>query len=447
MLDLYTLMEPLILIGIFTVIFLITGYYIWRRDSLYGLIYLFLFVYIIFAQIGYVYFPALSELMMAYFGQSVFYDVNIFVTLSFVSFFFAFYFLYSYVVRCPAYKVVSSLPRLNIIFYIAVIGHIIFITLYLYSNYDLISYVNAYDPVFQSSQGLLFIIFGIAFKQSVAVNIILYFMLRVKTRNAPHINRTIVLILSLLELTLFVIVSLKLGNRTDPISMMLGITFIEVGVIRGAQNKLINIFTLILVMGVLLYGLIMIESGRSQEETQAGSFAEKILSQDYYAPSHILIAAMGLQFVDPVEVIASNSANAFILLKYPYLQEIVTEKFNPGIATRSTGYAFYLFSEGYLALGRFGFIYNGLVVFLGVSLWRRLSHSNNNYYNLFMLSLVATQAVNIVRGQSSYFIKNIYIIFFPAMFLFFLGTGLLPWIGSRIKKNSPAVILQPSSIK
>jgi hypothetical protein len=351
------------------------------------------------------------------------------------------------VVRRPAYKVVHSLPRLSVIFYIAVIGHIIFITLYLYSNYDLISYANAYDPVFQSSHELLFIIFGIAFKQSVAVNIILYFMLRVKTRDTPHINRTIVLILSLLELTLFVIVSLKLGNRTDPISMMLGITFMEIELIRGVQNKLFNILILTLVMGVFLYGLVMIESGRSQEGAQAGSFAEKILFQDYYAPSHILIAAMGLQFVDPVEVIASNSANAFILLKHPYLQEIVTEKFNPGIATRSTGYAFYLFSEGYLALGRLGFFYNGLVIFLGVSLWKRLSYSNNNYYNLFMLSLVATQAANIVRGQSSYFIKNIYIIFLPAMFLFFLGTGLMPWIGSRIQKDSPTIKLQPSSIQ
>jgi hypothetical protein len=440
-------MEPGFLISIFTVIFLVTGYYIWRRDVLYGLVYLFLFIYVIFAQIGYAYFPALSELIRAYFGSDLFYSFNVFITLSFVFFFILFYYFYKHIVRRPAYKVVRSNPRLSIIFYIVLIGHIIGMALYFYVNYDFITYINAYDEEFQASQGLPFLIFGISFKQSVFINLALYFMLRVKTRDAPYINRIIISILFLVEFVLFIFIALKLGNRTDLLSFTLGVVFLEIMIMRGAKYKYSHMLRISLVVVVVICTFGVIEATRSQGSQDEYTFVEKIIYKDYFAPAHILIAAMGFKYVDPLEVIVSNSANSLILLKHPYLQEKVTEIFNPGITTRSSSYAFYIFSEGYLALGRLGFFYNGLVVFLGVSLWKRLSHSNNQYYNLFMLSLMATQVANIARGQSSYFIKNIYMMFLPAMFLFFLGTGLLPWFGRGIQKDSSAIKLQPSYIQ
>jgi len=441
-----TFIEPGILIGIFTMIFFVTGYYIWKRDVLYGLVYLFLFMYIIFAQVGYAYFPALSELLKAYYGHNLFYLFNSFVTLSFVTFFVLFYFLYKYVVKRPAYKVVQSNPRLNVIFYAILIGHIIWMTLYFHAYYDLITYANASDEVFQVSQGLPFRMFMIGFKHSVFINLALYFMLRVKTREAPYINRIIVFILFLIEFVLFILIALKLGNRTDLLSFTIGFMFLELNVIRRDKYKYINIMGLVLIIVFVIYALGMIEAARNGDMAERYTVVEYILYKDYYAPAHILIAAMGLQYVNPLEVLASNSANALILLNHPYLQETVTELFNPGVTTRSSSYAFYIFSEGYLAIGWLGFLYNGLIVFFGVSLWRRLSHSNNRYYNLFMLSLIATQVANIARGQSSYFIKNIYIIFLPAMFLFFIGTGLMPWLGCRNKNNSSVIKLKLSSI-
>ena len=440
-------MEPGIMISVFTAIFLITGYYIWRRDVLYGLVYLFLFIYIIFAQIGYAYFPALSELIRAYFGPAVFYSVNLFITLSFIFFFILFYYFFKYVVRRPAYKVFKSNPRLSVVFYIVLIVHIIGMALYFYANYDLITYTNAYDQEFQVKRGLPFLLFGIGFKQSVFINLALYFMLRVKTQDAPYINRIPIFILFFLEFILFILIALKLGNRTDLLSFALGIVFLEIEIMRGAKYKYWYLLRIVLVMMVVMCTFGMIEATRSQGSPEEYTFVEKLFYKDYFAPAHILMAAMGLQYVDPLEVLASNSANSLILLKHPYLQETVTELFNPGIATRSSGYAFYIFSEGYLALGRFGFFYNGLVVFLGVSLWKRLSHSNNHYYNLFMLSLMATQVANIARGQSSYFIKNIYMIFLPAMVLFFLGTGLMPWFGRVIYKDSSAIKIQSPHIQ
>ena len=440
-------MEPGILIGIFTGIFIVTWSYIWKRDVLFGLVYLFLFIYIIFAQIGYAYFPALSGVIKAYFGPDLFYLVNTFVTLSFVTFFVLFYFLYKYVVRRPAYKVVQSNPRFSIIFYIVVIGHIIGMTLYFQAHYDLITYSNASDEVFHANQGLPFDIFMVGFKQSVFINLALYFMLRVKTPESPYVNRMIIFYLLLLEFILFTLIALKLSNRTDLLSFTLGIVFLEINIIRSKKYKYINLIGLALFVVFVMFALGMIEETRNEGASRGYTFVENILFKDYYAPAHILIAAMGLQYVDPLEVLASNSANALILLKHPYLQETVTELFNPGITTRSSSYAFYVFSEGYLAIGRLGFFYNGLIIFLGVSLWKRLSHSNNHYYNLFMLSLMATQAANISRGQSSYFIKNIYVMFLPAMLLFYFGTGLMPWLGRRIQKNSSDIKLQQLHIQ
>ena len=87
-------MEPGFLIAIFSVIFLFTWQYIWRRDVLFGTLYFFLFVYAVFAEIGYAYFPELSISIKAYFEPEIFYAVNIFVTLSFITLFLCFVFLY-----------------------------------------------------------------------------------------------------------------------------------------------------------------------------------------------------------------------------------------------------------------------------------------------------------------------------------------------------------------
>ena len=436
-------MEPGILIGIFAVIFIVTGYYIWTRDILYGFVYLFLFIYTVFAQIGYAYFPALSEWIKAYFGPEIFYDVNIFVTLSFVSFFAAFYFLHKYVVRRPAYKVVQSHQRLSVIFYLLVLAHLIFMGWYFAENYDLIAYANASNEDFLIREGVTYIIFGIGFKLSVVINLILYFLLRVRVNGAPSINRYPMLALLIFEIILFFSISVKIGSRTDPLALTLAVVVLEMGLINRSPRNYFAWFKIAVVVAAVIYGLTVIESIRSHDAIEVDSLAERILFKDYYAPAHILIAAMALHYVDPWEVVVSNATNALILLNHPYLQTTVADIFNPGVSSRSASYAFYIFSEGYLAVGWFGFIYNGLVVFLGLSLWRRLANSDNHYYNFFMLSLVATQITNITRSQSAYFVKDIYTIFVPAMILFFLATGLRPWRGRAFQWDM--LPIKPSS--
>jgi hypothetical protein len=179
---------------------------------------------------------------------------------------------------------------------------------------------------------------------------------------------------------------------------------------------------------VVLLSLTVLEYARTDSSPDEKPLTEVILYKDYYPPSHILMAAIEYNFVNFSEVLKSNISNSLIKMNYPYLQTTVADIFNPGVSTRSSSYAFYIFSEGFIAVGWFGFLYNAIVVFLGLSLWKALALSTNEYYNLFVLALISTQLANIARSQSSYFVKDLYTIYLPGLLLFYLATGLRPKI-------------------
>jgi hypothetical protein len=389
-------------------------------------VYFFLFIYTIFAQVGYAYYPTLSMSIKAYFEQDIFYDVSIFVTLSFITFFVCFYFLHHYQVDKLAYQIVQSSSKSSALFYLVVVSHFLVVLLYFLANYDSLSYSSWSNEDFQDEGGVAYFLFGLSFKLSVALNLILYFLIRVRPKTSVVINRLAILMLLILEFGLFIVISTKIGSRTDPVALTLAVVILEIQLGRVFFKKQWKWMKLVWLLIAVSFVLIEIEVTRNPDAARSEIFAERVLLNDYYPPCHILIAAMALNYVDPWEVAVSNSANALVLLKQPYLQATITELFNPGISTRSASYAFYLFSEGYIAMGWFGFLYNGFVMFAGVSLWRRMTSSENNYYNLFMVSLISTQLANIARSQSSYFIKDLYMIFLPAMVLFFFATGLRP---------------------
>lgn len=142
---------------------------------------------------------------------------------------------------------------------------------------------------------------------------------------------------------------------------------------------------------------------------------DRIFHNDYYAPAHMLFAAIAYDFVRPMEVIKSNSANAFILLNYPYLHETVTDLFRLNVANRAQGYAFYIFTEGWMAFGKLGFIYNWIIPTAGLMLWRNIARTNNPLINNVIIAVMACMMINLVRSQSSFFIKYIYTFAVPAL--------------------------------
>jgi hypothetical protein len=225
-----------------------------------------------------------------------------------------------------------------------------------------------------------------------------------------------------------------MANRTDALSLGLAIGTLEYLKARSAGMSLKKIFSVVVIFVAGIFVLSLLEDARNLG--RPGSGVERLVNQDYFSPSHILITAMANEYSDILEVLSSNVANSLVLLSHPYLQQTVMDLFIPGIASRSQGYAFYILAEGYLAFGNLGFIYNGLVVALGVALWRKLASSNNGVFNMFLFALIATQFANVVRGQSSYFVKDLYVFFLPAMILFYLATGLRPKIWSLERKGA-----------
>ncbi len=162
------------------------------------------------------------------------------------------------------------------------------------------------------------------------------------------------------------------------------------------------------------------------------------MTKDWYAPAHMLFAAVKYKIIDPSEVIISNLSNSLILIGYPYLQQGITEIFNPGVATRSAGYAFYISTEGYMMAGVFGFIYNSALILLSLAFWRKLASTNSKELNNIMLGLMGCMLVNLVRGQGSYFFKYLYTFIFPSIYLYaaLSGQSLSLKIKSRLLKKS-----------
>jgi hypothetical protein len=214
--------------------------------------------------------------------------------------------------------------------------------------------------------------------------------------------------------------AVRLGNRTDLLALSLGIMVYHLYRDNFDRKKLFQIIGAAVFLGAILY---FVEAARYNDDSIDLNFWAGLMTKDWYAPAHILFAAISYNIIDPIEVVLSNASNALILVGHPYLQYGVTEAFNPGVATRSAGYAFYIFTEGYMVLGMFGFIYNAILILLGFSMWKNFASTNNKEFNNVMLGLMGCMVVNLVRGQSSYFVKYFYTFIMPSIFLYSALSG------------------------
>jgi hypothetical protein len=308
--------------------------------------------------------------------------------------------------------------------------HIIFLYLYFLGYGQDLSYENVSNDAFKSDRGVVFQLFMHAFKLCPCFLLLLYFLYINFDLLEPRVSILNLKLIILLELFIFFLIAMQVGNRTDILALTISVMFMEY--IQSAfsvsrPEQFIKRLKYFVFFGLLMLALMLyIESTRNV----GGEFAlegwEKLLMKDYYAPAHILFAAIALNYIDPWTVLTSNIANALFMLDQPYLQFHVMELFIPGSASRSASYAFHLFSEGFIAMGWFGIFYNGIIPFLGISIWRFLGNSNSKIYNIIVLSLISTQFATVGRGQSSYFIKNIYIFFIPTLILLYFATGLHP---------------------
>jgi hypothetical protein len=380
-----------------------------------------LYVYTCFSQIGYVNYPQLSEALHAYFGLAVFEHYLYFVWASFLCLFLV---LVLVAPRLNATRVIhvqlrppSFAAAVTLTFCVhAVEGY--FLILYR----DLVDYVAIAGDDYAADHGPGVVLWIMLFKYGTLLNIAVYCAFR--QSRGTH-GRALLGFLFATGLGTCLTTAYHTGNRTDVLILTIGVAMFEFSQ-TFTERSLPRMKTVVAVGTLLVLGVIFMQrvEGARGSTNDGVSMVEQLISKDFYAPSHVLIGAIAHDYVDIGEVAKSNACNALVLLNFPLLQYHITELINPGVTTRKAGYAFYVFTEGYLALGNCGFLYNGLVVGAGLAFWRLWSCTNSKAFNSFALALTTAMLANMARGQTSYFIKYSYMCFLPATALYCALNGI-----------------------
>ena len=422
-------MIPAILIIILSVFVSYCITFMMRRGhDLHALAFFTLFIYTVFTQIGYSYFPELSILIGAYYGQALFYEYYSFM---FLSFFFTFlFYIWLNPVNLKRESYVVKRASLN---YGQYLFFLIAISLYLALNVYFIVFREFFMYGGGRTMGGPW--FGIGFWIFTVCTVILFSLFRDKS-NKPS-KRILSLVLFFLFLIFFLQVTIASGVRSAIFYFFLSIAFFELSPIfkKGVkfQKRKVLIFTLsaFLIISMLstLRGL-RIAGGEigftsfsdpdlaREEEMLYADGATGILFQDYYHPSHTLFISMYYDIIDPVEVIKSNLANSLVLLKYPYLTTTIVARESGEMEGRGIGWGYHYFVEGFNAMGFLGIFYNALFWNLGMLLWMKLTQSNNRMHNRVMLSFTVLIIIITMRGQFADFLKFYWLILLT-------GLGLL----------------------
>jgi hypothetical protein len=234
----------------------------------------------------------------------------------------------------------------------------------------------------------------------------------------------------------FVLTAVKSGNRTDILSVTLGIVMLEVGMAWMAATGVIRIPSLGRVARTAggaalgLCGMLalaaFVQRNRVISDVATLPLEYRVFFNDYYSPAHMLFASMAMDYVHPWTVVKSNLANSFLLggaLGVPYLQQDLGNIIAPGSSSRSTGFAFFIFAEGFIAAGWGGILYNGMLITFGLALWRRQARTTDLHYNAVVLAITAMQWAVVSRSGTHLLVRNYLLILLPMLWLYRQASG------------------------
>ncbi|MDX5986612.1 hypothetical protein SIL82_20350 [Sphingomonas echinoides] len=403
----------------YAMFFLATMPFLFARDRLIGIVYALLFIYSFFSFLGYIYMPGYSETLHAYFGDRVG-ELGIYFVFASMALLF--------VINMALYKgAVVNGNQITKGVGVVVAGNqngptILWLILILFTVLTAVNYENLSWYIAELDEVPIQISFYILlFKMSSGLIVFCYVVFRMKIGDryrkfvAPTIIYTFV----------FIAAAVKLGNRTDLAALIIGIAYFECA-IRKIRPRVVVISAVIVIIVMTL--LTLLEMNRYADSVSQTTLSERIIKNDYFAPAHVMLGAIAFNFIDPGEVIRSNFANALVRMDYPFLQKPVMDLFAPGVASRTASYAFYVFTEGFIFMGFWGFIYNAIVITGFVKLWNLLGCTSDPLVNLLIRSVIATMAINVVRGQTCYFIKYLYMFTLPVLVVgvILIGVRLVP---------------------
>jgi hypothetical protein len=311
----------------------------------------------------------------------------------------------------PTFSIKFS-DQLNSIGIFFLLANLLTFGFFTYFYYEDLSWYLAQEESLPA--GLM--VFLTYFKCSVGICIFLYALSQKSMSNHYKLFR----LFFALFLILFAITSTKLGNRTDVIALLSGILFFQLSIKKLDARSLAGVLVLVL---LAIVAASTIEFYRYENDYNVSEFQRRIIVNDYFAPAHVLFAAVAYDLQNPSEVFYSNFYNSLMFFDYPFLQKYITDYFYPGLTTRSASFALYIFAEGYLFAGYFAPIYNAAVITVMIYLWNLIPCTDNEKFNLILRSVLAAMVINLTRGQSSYFIKYIYLYFIPVFLILSITLG------------------------
>jgi hypothetical protein len=395
-----------------------------KRDAFQAAFLFYLFVYAIFALLGYIYRPQISQSILAYFGPNIAVHATIFITLSMLGVVMGLRYISPKIARWGRLVEIKRLDfdHSTATFIIAILLIIAQATA-LGVYWNVLNYQNASNVDFIESQDIGYKIWSLLYHISNVFFVLFYALLRYNFWVRPPARRALAIV-SITILSLFVISSYRIANRGEMVSLFNAILFVELIRYRmfGLRSRPPIFKGILLASAVIIYGKLARDS-RGADQSSDLDWLSTLVLQDYYAPAHMLFAAIFYHIIDPLLVIASNTTNLIPGLGLPYLQFDITEIFNQGITTRAASYAFYILTEGYLFCGDMGFLYNTIIISVGMGFWRLLSSTRSSKFNALVLPIIALDVTNICRGQSVYFIKLLFYHLAPALVIIFFSTG------------------------
>lgn len=384
-----------------------------RTSNLLLFFYAALALYSIVPQVGYEYFPELSIMLGAYFGESIISSVNLFFLSNLTLIPLALY-LSTKVTWSLGYSLsFKGFPSMTAywIFYGIYFGSMWLIYLIFSSQ---INYATA-----SSSGGDNAIIYMFPIMNKIGIGLIIL-AFAYKEFSSLYKMLSYFLILS------SIFFSFKLGARVDVLSLFMGLLMLHVVNRKFTHLEILRGLLLVPFVFLILTG---IEAGRSQSSIFQMSFAiEDIIANDYLAPGHTIYSLIHFQYIDPAGQLLSGFLNSFPALprlvpgEYPLLSETIGSMTSNGLVQmgRTQGYAFHLLGEGFIIMGMWGALYNFLALLFSFSFYKFLTNSLDPKGKEIFVALIATIIFPLIRSQYSYFLEFLFTYLMPIIFLHLL---------------------------
>jgi hypothetical protein len=440
-----------------TVVALTLTVKLWQTDVYFAAFFSMLTLYALMPAWGYFLYPEISQVVLRmYFGIDPLVQAAWFTSASLISLFAGYFLLFKPMTRAARFHMIQATPAPGLLIVFQFLYIIILTGTYFY-YIDVLSYSNASDEDFLNDAGTPYKIFWVLYKFSTFIILVSYALLRTSSYKWRP-DRILARCLLIAHLLLFLAITSSVGSRTDPLALSFGFMAYEyyfrkhckppspaisaIGKLRQRVKWLLGTLAFIAVTIGALTALEVSRSGGAilRDDLEASAFAQGLLLKDYYWPFHVLIGAISYTYIDPLNAIASNIGNSLAFLGIDYLQAFVANQWDAGNVTRTASPAFYALTEGFVMFGWVGFIYNGIIWSAGLGLWRLLSRSSNESFNALGFAICVAVAATVARSQSSYFIKNLYLWFVPALMLYAFATGLRP---TRLKNIRIDIDIRP----